>query len=36
LGAVAYLALTEWVGLSSKISLLIVSPLPLLIAIRYA
>jgi hypothetical protein len=35
LGAVSYLALTEWIGLSSKISLLIVSPLPILIAVRY-
>jgi battenin len=34
LGAVAYLGLTEWIGLSSKISLLAVSPLPVLIAVR--
>lgn len=35
LGAVAYLGLTEWIGLSSKISLLAVSPLPVLIAVSF-
>jgi len=35
LGSLAYLALTEWVGLSSKNALLVVSPLPIFISIRY-